>query len=173
MTPSIVSTFRAVLVTLIATISLAHASDAGAQASQRGQPKTQFGADDLGKLRWVEGTWRATAANEATHYERFKFANDSTIEITYYSDSTLSRESGTGRVYLSVGRVYYTFGPARWGATTVDASGVYFIPQINAQNTFAWNHASADSWTATQKSGYSGRERITVYQLQRIAAPNK
>ena len=173
MTTLIRSTFRALFATAIVAVSLVHAGDAGAQASQRGQPKTPFGAADLGKLRWLEGTWRATAPNEATHYERFKFANDSTIEITYYSDSTLSREAGTGRVYLSVGRVYYTFGPARWGATTVDASGVYFIPQINAQNTFAWNHASADSWTATQKSGYSGRERITVYQLQRIAAPDK
>ena len=96
-----------------------------------------------------------------------------TIEITYYSDSSLSRQAGTGRVYLSVGRVYYTFGPGRWGATSVDDGGVYFIPQINANNTFAWNHASADSWTATQKSGYSGRERVTVFQLQRIGAPNK
>ena len=57
---------------MIVAISLAHASDAGAQASQRGQPKTPFGAADLGKLRWVEGTWRATAANEATHYERYQ-----------------------------------------------------------------------------------------------------
>jgi hypothetical protein len=167
------TSFRTLLVAVVATLSLAHASDAGAQASQRGQPKTPFGAGDLGKLHWIEGTWRATAANEATHYERYKFANDSTIEITYYSDSTLSREAGTGRVYLSVGRVYYTFGPRRWGATTVDANGVYFVPQLNAQNTFAWNQQSADSWTATQKSGYSGRERVTVYQLQRISAPNK
>ena len=165
------STFRALLVAAIAMTSTVFASDAAAQASQRGQPKTPFGAGDLGKLRWMEGTWKATAPSD-THYERYKFANDSTIEITYYSDSTLSRESGTGRVYLSVGRIYHTFGPGRWGATTVDSSGVYFIPQINANNTFAWSHSSNDAWTATQRSGYSGRERVTVYQLQRVGAPD-
>jgi hypothetical protein len=36
-------------------MSIVFASDAAAQASQRGQPKTPFGAGDLGKLRWMEG----------------------------------------------------------------------------------------------------------------------
>ena len=172
MTTFRVTSFRALLVAAIAVTSAIFAGNAGAQSSQRGQPKTPFAAGDLSKLRWMEGTWKATAPSEPTHYERYKFANDSTIEITYYSDSTLSRETGTGRVYLSVGRIYHTFGPARWGATTVDSSGVYFIPQVNANNTFAWSHSSNDAWTATQKSGYSGRERVMVYQLQRVGAPS-
>ena len=75
-------------------------------------------------------------------------------------------------MYLSVGRIYHTFGPGRWGATTVDSSGIYFIPQVNANNTFAWSLSSNDAWTATQRSGYSGRERVTVYQLQRVGAPD-
>jgi len=170
MTTLIRSTFRAFFAAAIAAASMVHAAEAGAQASQRGQPKTPFATTDFEKLRWMEGTWKATAPSEPTHYERYKFANDSTIEITYYSDSTLSRESGTGRVYLSVGRIYHTFGPGRWGATTVDADGVFFIPQVNANNTFAWAHTSPDTWTATQKSGYSGRERVMVYQLQRVGA---
>src|SRR5262245_8606772 len=115
--------FRGLLAAAIAAASLVSAANAGAQVSQRGQPKTPFAVGDLGKLRWLEGTWKASAPGEPTHYERYKFANDSTIEITYFSDSTLSRESGTGRVYLSVGRIYHTFGPGRWGATTVDESG--------------------------------------------------
>ena len=166
------STFRVFTIAALAAISLAQASDVGAQVSQRGQPKTPFATQDLGKLRWLVGTWKATAPNEPTHYERFKFANDSTIEITYFTDSTLARESGTGRVYLSVGRIYHTFGPGRWGATTVDSTGVYFVPQVNANNTFSWSPSSADSWTATQKSGYSGHERVTVFQLHRIGALN-
>jgi len=143
---------------------------ANAQTSQRGQPKTPFSLNDLSKLRWLEGTWKATAPNEQTYYERLKFANDSTIEISYYSDSTFARETGTGRVYLSVGRIYHTFGPGRWGATSVDSAGVYLIPQENAHNTFAWSRQSADAWTATTRSGYSGHERVTVYQMQRVGA---
>src|SRR5689334_19281725 len=143
-----------------------------AQTSQRGQPKTPFGPKDFGKLRWMEGTWRATAPGEKTYYERYRFVNDSTIEITYYADSTFTKETGNGRVYLSVGRVYHTFGPGRWGATSVDSSGVYFVPQVNAQNSFAWSFQSPNSWTATMRSGFSGRERVTIYTLDRVKAPN-
>ncbi len=146
-------------------------SAAHSQASQRGQPKTPFAVADIGKLRWLEGTWKATAPGEREFFERYHFVNDSTIEITYYGDSTFTRETGSGRVYLSVGRVYHTFGPGRWGATTIDTAGVYFVPQVNAHNTFSWSYQSKDAWTATMRSGYSGRERVTIYQLQRVRPP--
>lgn len=160
--------FRALIVAAIAVAAVLPASTARAQSSQRGQPTTPFASSDLGKLRWLEGTWKATAPGEQTFYERYKFANDSTIEITYFNDSTLARETGSGRVYLSVGRIYHTFGPGRWGATTVDSGGVYFVPQTNAHNTFSWSHKSADAWTSTLRTGYSGRERVTVYEMQRV-----
>jgi len=160
--------FRALIVAAIAVAAGAPISVASGQSSQRGQPTTPFGLGDLGKLRWMEGTWKATASGEQTFYERYKFLNDSTIEITYYNDSTFSRATGNGRVYLSVGRIYHTFGPGRWGATTVDSAGVYFVPQTNAQNTFAWSRKSGDAWTATLRTGYSGRERVTVYEMQRV-----
>jgi hypothetical protein len=154
---------------LFVAAASSHTGMLSAQTSQRGQPTTPFSAADLSKLHWMEGTWKATAPGERTYYERYHFVNDSTIQITYYSDSTFTRETGNGRVYLSVGRVYHTFGPGRWGATSIDTTGVYFIPQVNAHNTFAWSYRSPNSWTATMRSGYSGRERVTVYQLQRVA----
>ena len=158
------------IVAVAAAMSILPAAARG-QTSQHGQPTTHFGVSDLSKLRWMEGTWKASAPGEQTYYQRYKFANDSTLEIGYYSDSTFARETGTGRVYLSVGRIYHTFGPGRWGATSVDSGGVYFVPQVNAHNTFAWSHQSGDTWTATLRTGYSGRERVTVYQMQRVGAP--
>ena len=83
---------------------------AHAQTSQRGQPTTAFAPADLAKLRWLEGSWEGTAPGEPAIYERYHFANDSTIEITYYRDPEFARETGSGRVYLSVGRLYHTFG---------------------------------------------------------------
>jgi hypothetical protein len=136
--------------------------------SQRGQPKTPFSAADFGKLRWLDGTWEASSPGEPTRYERFHFTNDSTVEISYYRDSTFSQPSATGRLYLSVGRVYHSFGPNRWGATHVDTDGVFFVPQLNAHNTFAWDYKSPDAWTATTRSGLSGRERVTVWNMKRV-----
>jgi hypothetical protein len=136
--------------------------------AQRGQPRTAFGTADLAKLKWIQGTWKGSTPNERTFYERYQFVNDSTIEITYFSDSTLTRTTGNGRVYLSVGRIFHTFGPGRWAATHVDDSGIYFVPQANAHNTFSWAVQSPDSWTSTVRMGLSGHDRVTVYQMRRI-----
>jgi hypothetical protein len=137
-------------------------------SSQRGQPKTPFGTADLAKLRWLEGSWAATAPNETPFYARYHIPNDSTIDVTYYRDSSFTQPSGSGRIYLTVGRVYQTFGSGRWGATNIDSTGAYFIPQVNAHNTFAWAYQSPDAWTLTQRTGVTGHERVTVYHLKRL-----
>ena len=153
---------------LAAALALIPAA-AQAQRSQRGQPKTPFSAADFGKLRWLEGAWVGTAAGADTVYARYHFSSDSTVDITYYRNRAMSQPSGNGRIYLTVGRVYQTFGPGRWGATHVGSDGVYFIPQVNAHNTFSWTYESPDSWTATTRTGLSGRDRVTVYHMARIS----
>jgi hypothetical protein len=149
------------------------AGRAGAQAeriSHRAEPKTAFAVSDFGKLRWLEGSWAGTSAGERPIYTRYHFANDSTIDITYYGDSTFTRESGTGRVYLSVGRVYYTYGPGRWGASHVAEDGIFLVPQVNARNSFGWKRLSPDNWTSTMRSGVSGHDRVIVYQMHRVSS---
>jgi hypothetical protein len=150
--------------------SLAAAPAVGqVRVSERGQPKTPFSTTDFGRLRWLEGSWIGTAAGEAPLYERYHISSDSTIDVTYYRDSTFTQQAGTGRVYLAAGRVYHSFGPGRWGATQVDSAGAYFVPQVNAHNTFAWSVVSPDEWTATMRTGVSGHERITVYRMRRVS----
>lgn len=153
---------RMLIVVIVAGSAMPHLAEA-----QRGQPRTAFAVSDFAKLRFVEGTWTGTAPGERTYYERCRFADDTTVEITYYADSTFTHETGTGRLYLSVGRIFHTMGPQRWGATHVDDDGVYFVPQSNAQNTFAWSRDSKDEWTATLRSGFGGHDRVTVYKMRR------
>jgi len=151
-----------------AAVAAPRLASAQQSSSQRGQPKTPFAAADLARLKWLEGSWAATSPDESPFYARYHVANDSTIEITYYRDSSFTQPSGSGRVYLTVGRIYHTFGSGRWGATNVDSTGAYFIPQVNAHNTFAWTYQSPNEWTLTQRSGVSGHERVTVYHLERV-----
>src|SRR5262245_43016439 len=159
---------RALPYTVAAIAMTALAIRSAPAQSFRNSGGTPFGVNDLAKLRWLEGTWRGTSQGESPVYERYHFVNDSTIEITYYSDSTLERPSGSGRVYLTVGRIYHTFGPGRWGASRIDKSSVYFVPQVNARNTFSWAYEGPNAWTATRRSGASGREMVTVYQMRRL-----
>lgn len=156
---------------LAATVALVVVlpSTARAQGSDRGQPRTPFGVADLAKLHWLVGAWEGTALGEDTIYCRYQFSTDSTIDITYFRDRALTKGSADARVYLTTGRVYQTLGPGQWGATHVDENGVFFIPQVNAHNTFAWSYKSPDLWTSTMRTSVSGHEAVTVYQMRRIA----
>lgn len=142
---------------------------AQAQSSMRGQPRTPFGATDFAHLRWLEGSWIGTAPGQSSLYERFHFTSDSTVDITFYRDSAFTQAAGTGRVYLTVGRVYHTYGSGRWAATRLDSATVYFVPQLNAHNTFEWAYQSPNAWTATQRSGMAGHEHVVTYQMRRAS----
>jgi hypothetical protein len=134
--------------------------------AQRGQPKAAFAVADFAKLHWLEGSWTGTSPGERGYAERCRFVNDTTIEITFY-DSTFTRETTTGRLYLSVGRIYHTMGPGRWGATHIDDKGIYFVPQANAQNSVSWTRQSGDEWTSTSRAGFTGFDRVIVYKMRR------
>jgi hypothetical protein len=135
--------------------------------ARRDQPRTPFATADFAHLRWLEGSWIGTAPGETPLYERFHFTTDSTADITFFRDSAFSEPAGTGRVYLTVGRVYHTYGSGRWGATHLDSASVFFIPQLNAHNTFEWTYQSPDEWTSTLRSGVAGHEHVTVYHMRR------
>jgi hypothetical protein len=161
--------FSRALPLMAAALVVAASHRVGAQQmSQRGQPRTAFGPAEFGKLRRLEGTWSAGSQGESPMYERFHFVDDSTVEISYYRDAQLSQQTASGRIYLSVGRIYYSFGPNRWGATHVGDDGVFFVPQTNARNTFAWDFTGNDAWTSTMRSGLSGRDRATVWNMTRV-----
>lgn len=141
----------------------------GAQLpSRHGQPKTPFGTADFVKLRWLDGDWAGTAPDQTPLYARYKFANDSTIDITYYRDPSFSQQTESARLYLSVGRVFHTFGPYRWGASHVGADGLYFVPQASNRSFLEWKYLSPDEWTATQRSGVGGHETLTTYRFKRV-----
>lgn len=145
--------------------ALAIATPVFAQGAKN-QPRTPYSVGDFAKLKWLEGSWEGTAPGETSLFQRIRFVNDSTAEITYYRDAGFSQESGNGRLYLSVGRVYHTFGSNRWAATHVGADGIYLIPQA-ARNNFDWKFVSPDSWTSTMRSGVGGHEHVTIYTMKR------
>lgn len=155
------------ILTLAASCVAAPAVIAQAQTSQRGQPRTPFGTSDFAHLRWLEGSWIGSAPGESPLYERVHFTSDSTAEITFYRDSQFTQSAGTGRLYLTVGRVFHTYGSGRWGAAHLDSTGVFFVPQVNAHDTFEWTYRSPDAWTATHRSGMAGHERVSIYQMRR------
>jgi hypothetical protein len=161
---------RSSIVALVygAIVSIAVLTPSHTAIAQRGVQASRFSPGDLKKLQWIVGRWRGAAQGQTPFYEQYRFANDSTLEITYFSDSSFAKASGKGRVYLTVGRVYHATGPSLWGASRIDESGVFFTPEKNANNSVSWMIKGPDTWIATLRSSATGQEQVTIYEMRRI-----
>jgi hypothetical protein len=161
---------RSSIVALVhsAIIPIALLATSHVALAQPGLPASRFGAGDLKKLHWIEGRWRGASQGQSPIYEQYRFVNDSMLEITYFADSAFTNSSGGGRVYLTVGRVYHATGPSLWGASRIDESGVFFVPQRNANNSVSWMVRGPDMWIATLRSSATGQEQVTIYEMRRV-----
>jgi hypothetical protein len=114
-------------------------------------------AADLAHLRWIEGTWRGAGSGQAPFYERYRFADDSTLLVESFADSTLGTVTDATRFELRGGRVTSVPGTTQSGATPAArwvASGftpdrsITFAPLEHARNSFTWRRDAPDAWTA-------------------------
>ena len=120
---------------------------------------------DFATLRWIEGDWRGQIPSGAYFYERYRFADDSTIVMHGFEDSTYSLPNDSATIVLRDGVVTDRGGKARWSATRLDARGIDFAPVEGAKNRFSWNRESSDKWTATIRPV---RGNATTYRMERV-----
>ena len=123
-------------------------------------------------LRWLEGRWEGHAANGASFFEGYRFADDSTIRTYSYADSIAATPDDSDDVALRGGRVRSGSGKASWVLTALGPDSARFDPVRGAANRFVWRRLSADRWTATLDwPAVEGRPaRQTVYEMRRIGA---
>jgi hypothetical protein len=121
------------------------ASSATAAASP--QAPARITVADFRKLRWIEGSWRGSGVGQAAFYERYRFADDSTLVVDAFPDSTLATVSESTRFELRGGTLGNA-GTVRWAASRLDGRAVDFVPVAGARNTFTWRYESPDRWTA-------------------------
>jgi hypothetical protein len=124
-----------------------------------------FSPADFALLRWIEGDWRGQIASGGYFYERYRFADDSTIAMRGFEDSTFKRPNDSATIVFRGGVVTDRGPKARWSATRLDAKGIDFAPVQGATNRFSWNLESADKWTAAI---LPARGNPTVYQMERV-----
>ena len=129
------------------------------------QEANRYTGQHFKSLRWLEGTWKGTGSGEAPFYEKLEFVNDTLMQITYYSDSTLTKSSTDGGVYLSGGKIYHNYKSAVWELKQMKDKSAEFAPIKRASNSFTWKYNSPDEWTATLFT--AGNPKGKVYRLQR------
>jgi hypothetical protein len=137
------------------------------------QPK-RVSADELKKLRWIEGAWRGAGDDQAPFFERYRFENETTLAVESFKDQTLGEADDVTRFELRDGVFGNRGEGARWVATELDDSSVTFSPVAKARNTFRWQRESADVWRAVldypASEGKPARRR--VYRMERLPRRN-
>lgn len=130
------------------------------------KPKT-LTAEDLKKLRWIEGSWRGTGVNQPAFFERYRFENDSTLAVDHFEDQTLAKVTNTDRFELKNGE--FRDGSGGYVATALDDSSITFEPLKAGSNSFIWKREAKDSWTAILKWQASGNKPAgeRIYNMER------
>ena len=156
-------------------------SGAGANTPAPQQPPQQqpapqpqrISADDLKKLRWIEGAWRGTGDVDKPFFERYRFESETTLAVESFTDETLGKTDDVTRFELRDGVFGNRGDGARWAATELDDNSVTFSPVAKARNTFRWQRESADVWKAVldypASEGKPARQR--VYRMERLPRP--
>ena len=129
-------------------------------------PRRDFRTSDFKQLRWIEGTWKGQAGKGDPFFERYRFVNDSTIEMNSFTDSTLRTVSEKTTYVLRNGRIVHESNKNRWEAARFNGGTAQFVPVKGASNSFQFTRMSKDRWTATIIP--SGGKKRTVYEMRRI-----
>ena len=103
---------------------------------------------NLRMLSWIEGTWRGSGGGVAAFFERYKLADDSTLVIDSFEDSTLTKVTETSYYELRDGRVT-SRGERQYIANAINADSIVFVPLRGVNNSFVWKRGNQSEWTAT------------------------
>ena len=110
---------------------------------------------DLQALRYLEGDWRGSGYAGGPFYESYRFVNDSTIQMTAWSDSTLTTARERSEYALRNGVILTDDGGR---LASVDSGGHHFR---RGSSAWTFRQVSPDRWTA--QVGPS-----TTYTMDRI-----
>jgi hypothetical protein len=135
-------------------------------------------AANLHALEWITGTWRGSGVGQAPFYERYRFADDSTLVVESFADSTLRTVSEVTRFALrdsaltsipgAIGDA--PAGVARWYGSALSSDSVRFEPLSGVRNSFTWvRGTTANDWLARLTWPAAGERpaRVVSYAMRR------
>lgn len=123
----------------------------------------------LKRLPWLFGAFRGIGADgttQAPFYERYSLADDSTLIVESFTDSTLTGKIDTTR-YEARRDSLSNPGAARYLATAISSDSVTFGPWVGVKNGFTWRKGDAAGWTAVIIPARAGVPRRT-YRMVRL-----
>ena len=101
-------------------------------------------------MPWLLGTFRGAGVDgttQAPFYERYSLADDSTLIVESFKDSTLTGAIDSTRYQVRADSLTNT-GAGRYIATSISPDSVVFGPLTGVKNGFVWRKGDSASWTA-------------------------
>lgn len=127
-----------------------------------------FTSADFRRLAWLHGRWRGFMPDGRAFFEQYAWANDSTIEMRAFADSSFANASDSSRITLRKGTIASEGPTARWVATRVDSMGADFAPQRGAGNSFTWTREDSTKWNSVLRwTDRDGKPQTRFYALHR------
>ena len=130
--------------------------------------RVQTGA--LKQMPWLLGTFRGTGEGttvQAPFHERYSLADDSTLIVESFRDSTLSGAIDTSRYELRRDSLS-SVGERRYIATYIGADSVVFGPLVDVRNGFTWRKGDDTSWVAVITPLGGGPSTQRTYRMVRL-----
>ena len=124
----------------------------------------------LKQMPWLLGTFRGRGEGttvQAPFYERYSLADDSTLIVENFPDSTLKGAVDTTR-YEARRDSLSNPGASRYIATVVTADSVVFGPLVGVRNGFTWRKGDDTSWVAVITPLGGGASAQRVYRMVRL-----
>ena len=125
-------------------------------------------AGALKQVPWLLGTFRGRgegATVQGPFYERYSLADDSTLIVESFKDSTLTGAIDTSR-YEARRDSLTSVGARRYVATAIAADSIVFGPLVGVRNGFTWRRGDDSSWIAVITPLGASGER--VYRMVRV-----
>lgn len=135
-------------------------------------PSNKFTADDIAKLKWLEGTWRGMDG-ETPFYERYRFEGTTMVVESLDEKGNVKLEDTTRFELNANGE----FGPTgkpddrRAGASSITDSSVQFVPHPGSKgNSYRFEKRTdgTPGWNAVLEWPASGDKpaRQKIYEMQ-------
>ncbi len=115
-----------------------------------GPPAATVSVANLSALRWIQGSWRAerTLGGQTLFFERYTFADESTLVVESYADSAMRVAPETTAFELRGARLTSRGAGPKFTAETITPTSVTFMPLEGAVNHFTWEYYSPNEWIA-------------------------
>ena len=124
----------------------------------------------LKQMPWLIGTFRGTGEGTTVQepfHERYSLADDSTLIVESFKDSTLSGAIDTSR-YEARRDSLTSVGERRYIATFISPDSVVFGPLVGARNGFTWKKGGDTSWVAVITPLGGGASARRTYRMVRL-----